>query len=322
MKGTLHKLLLAVAVIICQVTFSVVLTACSSDKEDQQEPTPAADGRKLRHLTIDGVSLTRATLTDNGTSVAASWKAGDVAKCFNYTASNPNLPSSVVGNLTAADNEETSLFTGEIDCKQDDELILFYPAKAITTKKETGELTYKWYYTIDLNGQKGTLADVATNFHYVYGVGRVTSVTGSTANAQINPMKSLLPVCKFTFKHGDNPIHVKTLQINFVDDISNMSFPLTTNVALSTNPDVVNASFDFSVDNGTLSVDLSKNVANDGVVYVALCPIPAGDSETLKFTVTDDNAVTYTGSVSIKSGGLQAGKFYKLTKALEQTQTS
>ena len=188
----------------CLMSLSMALTSCSSDGD---EPEGTDSGRKLRQLTTSEVPLTRATLTDNTGSLGAAWKAGDEATLVNVSA----LPRPLLyGYFTATSNTVTSSFTGSITCDSLDKLALIYPK--VEPQVDNGT------FTINLSGQKGTLDDVATNYHYVYGVGEVTSATDTTANATISPMKSLLAVAKFTFKDADAAIPVKTLTINYGDE--------------------------------------------------------------------------------------------------------
>ena len=93
------------------------------------------------------------------------------------------------GTLTASASASTSAFTGTVRCKAGDNVALFYPHQDVP---EQG--TKQGKFTINLDGQDGTLATIAKNFHYVYGVAKVTSVTESTANATISNMQSLLVV--------------------------------------------------------------------------------------------------------------------------------
>lgn len=78
------------------------------------------------------------------------------------------------GTLTAASSGATSTFTGSVTCKKDDQIALIYPAtEPATTRDNRGK------FVISLSGQKGTLDDIATRFHYVYGVGQVKSGDGN-----------------------------------------------------------------------------------------------------------------------------------------------
>lgn len=297
------QLIGVIGFITCLFSFSVALTSCSSD--DEQEPSP--DGRKLRQLTISEVPFTRATLTDNTTALAATWNAGDAATYFNLSSYDPaNMD---YGSLIASSGAATSAFTGTVRCTAGDNLALLYPAAdPIISGDDRGK------FPITLAGQDGTLGNIAAHFHYTYGVGTVTSVTDGTANATISSMRSLLAVCKFTFKDGgNNPIPVKTLQISYAMDdaeygLSRLNYPLWGKVAPAVDAATVVA---IPVEQrewvAPLSIDLGGETS--GGVYVALFPVTG---MLFHFAVTNSSG-TYSGTATAK---LNAGKYYPVTLKL------
>ena len=200
------------------LSLAAALASCSSDDDgDYKSPqTENAAGRILRQLTINKVPITRATLTDETSALGAAWNAGDEATYFNVSSFTSTTMD--VGTLTAASTSSTSMFNGSVRCKAGDKVALFYPVQDIPTQTIEAENKARGQYTINLAGQDGTLATIAKNFHYVYGVAAVTSVTDNTAKATIDNMQSLLAVCKFTFTDGTNAIPVKTLTINYYDN--------------------------------------------------------------------------------------------------------
>jgi hypothetical protein len=253
-------------------------------------------------------------LTDNTTSLGATWSAGDEATYFNLSSFSTTKIDR--GTLTANSSTTTSSFTGGVVCGQQDQIALIYPSVSID---ETSAST-RGTFTINLSGQAGTLADIATNYHFVYGIGEVTSVTGTIATATISSMKSLLAVCKFTFSDGSNTIPVKTLSIGYADatyGYYETGYPLTGTV----NPfkKVNNVTTIVPIEDISVTADspsdprLTFNFgdAPAGAVYAALFPV---SSQLFHFTVTNDDG-TYTGTATAK---LNAGKFYpvnlKLTK--------
>ena len=284
---------------IILILLCAALAACSSDDEQEQD----ADGRRLRLLTIADGPVTRATLTESGNTMGATWNKDDVATFFNVTVFDEGNMN--YGSLTASNSEETSTFTGTVFCKEGDDIALLYPAKTpdISSGDDRGK------FTISLSGQKGTLADIQENFHYVYGVAKVTSVTESTANANIDNMKSLLAVCKFTFKDEDNKlIPVKTLKISYYE--SKIEIGYHQSAKLTPTEDVSSLTISFPVSFGDgVTVNLDKETC-DGV-YVALFPnqgFPEDEWPTgMLFTVTDGSGNTYTGTATAK---LTAGKYY------------
>lgn len=285
--------------------FSIVLTSCSSSDDEPESTIQNTDGRKLRQLTIAEVPITRATLTDNSTQLGASWKAGDEVTYSNLSTYPYN--DLHFGRLTSSKGAETSTFTGDVYCAEGDKITLFYPATDPTTTQGNDRGTF----AINLSGQKGTLDDIATKYHYIYGVAEITSVTDNTANATIASMKSLLAVCKFIFqdKNTNANIPVEKLTICYGNEL----YPLTGKVTPSDNASSVNAEpANAETWTDPLTVTLASE-KEDGV-YVALFPCGNENKEEIHFTVTN-SAGTYTGTASAK---LNAGKFYpvnlKLTK--------
>ncbi len=274
--------------ILTLLLLGIALVSCSSDDEQQQD----TDGRKLRQLTIAEVPVTRATLSDSGSTLGAAWEAGDLATYFNVTTFKPDVMHS--GVLTASASASTSAFTGTVYCTTHDMVALFYPHQDVPSQG-----TNRGKFTVNLAGQDGTLATIAKNFHYVYGVAEVTSVTENTANATISNMKSLLAVAKFTFTDGTNPIPVKTLTINYGDE--GVGYPPTATVTPSADVSNVSPAPVGSEEWNPLTISLGSETT-DGV-YVALLPISKFD---FHFSVTNSSG-TYTGTAKAT---LKEGKYY------------
>ena len=294
-------------------------TACSGDDDTKStketEKSPVENEVPVRRLTITEVegdaadakqALTRATLADQDGELVPSWKAGDELTYCNLSRANEYDP--YTGLLTAASTAAISQFTGNVACFTGDYLAVVYPA---TTFEKNDS------YTISLSGQDGTLSGLATNFHYVYGKAHVTSVTETTATAEMVRMKSLLTVCKFSFKDkatGD-ALPINTLAISYGGSGSDAGiYPQTATVAISgaTEPEDVHA---IGVEGSTIPLSIS---AADGatevyVVYVAL--LPSGGKRTFNFTVTNDDG-TYTGTATatLTEGEYVVATGLKLTK--------
>lgn len=294
----------------CLWAFSAVLTSCSSDDNESESTEQPTIGRKLRQLTITDVPITRATLTDNTTSLGATWSAGDKATYFNLSSFSTTKIDR--GALTANSPTTTSSFTGGVVCGQQDQIALIYPSVSID---ETSAST-RGTFTINLSGQAGTLADIATKYHFVYGIGEVTSVTGTTATATISSMKSLLAVCKFTFSDGSNTIPVKTLSLEYADMLNNTlyksGYPLTgtvnpfkkdNNVTTIVPIEDISVTADSPSDPG---LTFNFGDAPAGAVYAALFPV---SSQLFHFTVTTNDDRTYTGTATAT---LKAGKYYRV----------
>ncbi len=308
MKKIYTKVAAGLGALACLMTMTAGLAACSSENEEPKQD----DGRKLRQLTIENVALTRATLTDNGSTLGAAWEARDnEATYMNLTGF--ALRRKMCGYLTSSSNAGTSTFTGSVYCDAGDKLALIYPAKDESKIGSDGS------YRIELSGQTGTLSDIAQRYHYVYGTGTVTSVTGETASGTISSMKSLLAVCKFTFKDGSgNPVPVKTLKISYGEDLS-VGYPLSGSVIPAFNSGEVTATPDAPSEATPLAINLdSENAA--GEVYVALFPCGSSSEKvTFYFSVTGSNVTgsngTYTGTANAY---LIAGRFYPVTITLTQ----
>lgn len=289
----------------------MALAACSSDDDELVENS---NDRKLRQLTIAEVPVTkdaptskRVMITDNSSSLDASWTKDDMATYFNV--SSFSQVAMDYGKLTATSSSSTSMFQGTVNCKTGDDVALFYPAKDPNISG-----TDRGKFTISLNGQKGTLEDIAEHFHYVYGVAKVTSVTDQTATATIDNMQSLLSLCKFSFTDGSETIPVETLTINYynIDYGSPIGYSLSATLTPTTDASSLVLAYagPETWDDTPLSVALDQE-SSDGV-YVALFPYsPTGY---MHFTVTGSSGI-YTG---MAKASLKAGRYYpaslKLTK--------
>ena len=289
----------------------MALAACSSDDDESVE---SSNGRKLRQLTIAEVPVTKdvptskkVKITDNSSSLDASWTKDDMVTYFNV--SSLSQVDMDYGKLTAASSTSTSMFQGSVNCKTGDRVALLYPAKnPILSGKDRGK------FTISLSGQKGTLEDIEEHFHYVYGVAEVTSVTDQTATATIDNMQSLLAVCKFSFTDGSETIPVKKLTINFYDNDNEYAFPIGYSLSAMLTPAAGVSSLTLAYpdqedwEETGLSVNLDAETSNG--VYVALFPYsPTGY---MHFTVTGSSG-SYTG---MAKASLKAGRYYPFTLQL------
>ena len=271
------------------------LAACSGDDDtatDGSAPQTADDGVKMRRLTITEAeggaaearqALTRASLTENDGILTASWTAGDALTYCNLSSvdyGNGEAPYS--GGLTAASTASTSRFTGDVACSAGDYLAVVYPATTFE---------YNDSYTISLTGQDGTLSTLATNYHYVFGKATVTEVTETTANATMGKMKSLLTVCKFSFKDKSTNavIPIQTLSISYGGTGSDAgTYPQSATVECG----VLTVQTDVHA-SGVASNSPLLLEGSGEAFYVAL--LPTTGQRTFNFTVTNTNG-TYTGT--------------------------
>ena len=285
----------------CLLSLTAALTGCSTDSD---EPESTASGRQLRQLTISAVPVTRATLTDNTTTLGAAWSTGDEATLVNISA----LPQELLyGQFRATSDAVTSTFTGSISCGVQDKLAFIYPK--VTPAAADGA------FIISLSGQKGTLADVAERYHYIYGTGEVTSVSDATATAVIPQTQPLLALAKFTFKDKatDKAIPVTTLTINYKDDYTGgvVGYPQTATVEPKENPDNLRLELEAQGEDSYSPLTVTLDAETSDGVYVALFPCTG---EPFSFSVTGSEG-TYTGTAHAT---LKAGKYYPVALKLNK----
>ena len=282
------------------VMIAALLGACSSD--DSTTPQEDNNGRRMRQLTIQNVAMnTRAAI--NPSTYEATWETTD-RPTYIILSAQPELR---YGILTPSAAGASTTLTGSVYCSMGDNIAIVLPT--VTPElPANGPLSYP----INLSGQKGTLADIGARYHYIYGVGTVTSTDGGTATGTISNTKSLLSLCKFTFTNGHNPVNVKSVQINYKSEYTGnlIGYPQTGKVSLA-NPANVSAEADKSPYSGPLTVTLD-DVNAAGVVYVAM--FPEADKQTFHFTVSDGSN-TYTAT---KNAKMLEGKYYEVPVAVNK----
>ena len=288
------------------------LPACSGSDE---EPSKPDDGVKVRRITITETEdaaatrqmMTRASLAEGDDILNASWTAGDGLTYCNMSRTTGGGYSPILGNLTAARTATTSQFTGNVTCSAGDYLAVVYPATTFY---------YNDRYTISLTGQDGTLAKLATTYHYVYGKATVTEVTETTANATMPKMKSLLTVCKFSFvdRTNSSSIPIKSLSISYsTGDSQDGKYPQSATVAL-TDGSTIKDQDDVHASGADITAPLTITCATaQDAVYVALLPTAA--QSTFNFTVTNyDGTYTGTAKATLVEGEYVVATGLKLTK--------
>ena len=285
----------------------VLVAGCSHSEDD--DVVPVNKDVKTRLLTFTQVENrgSRAVLNEDAENgLKALWKRGDQLECCNLSTLEYDIyvfGRISTGTLTTQDDGVTSIFQGEMTCEQNNQLAVIYPATDFDYELKSGECFAK--YTIILSEQDGTLETLANSYHYMYGVATVNSVTSSMAEAT-GEMKSLLAVCKFSFKdENNNGISVKELEISYVYDGSGGNRHIYPQVAtVKCNENGYSITPDTSNDNAEVNNPLKivlNSAAND--VYVALLPVT---TRTFRFNVTDANGGTYTGKAMAT---LQAGEY-------------
>ena len=223
------------------------------------------------------------------------------------------------GVLEADKDGSVASFSGDrVWCTEDDQLALIYPAP------DPADFTFydsplSAEYTISVAGQDGSLATLAKDFHHIYGIASVVSVTETTANAELAEMKSLMTVCKFSFEDKDHPgisLPISTLEIKRGGEAYYVNtYPQQGTVSIAQNVSAwdvyVEPDWKTTGEGGTpLTIDTQG--ANPTEVYVALFP---DLGMTYSFTVTNSDG-TYTGTATavLKEGEFVPATGLKLTK--------
>ena len=262
------------------------------------------------------------TITENGNVLDALWNEGDavfyrnLSYSYDYYDDDEGKPLS--GTLNADKDGSVASFSGErVWCAEDDQLALIYPAPdPADFTFHDNPLTAE--YIISVAGQDGTLATLAKDFHHIYGIASVVSVTETTANAELAQMKSLLTVCKFSFEDKDHPgtlLPIGTLTISAGGEgLYTGTYPQQGTVSIAQNVPTWNVSVEpewKTTGNGGKPLTIDSKGVNPTEVYVAFFPA-AGVTYT--FTVTNSDG-TYTGEATAT---LNEGEFVpatiKLTK--------
>ena len=269
--------------------------------------------------------LPQATITENGDVLDALWEINDevfyrnLSYSYNYYDDDEGKP--LYGVLEADKAERIASFAGDrVWCAEDDQLALIYPKideSAIDVSLVADQLTAS--YTISVAEQDGSLATLAKDFHHIYGIASVVSVTESTANVELAEMKSLLTVCKFSFEDKDHPgtsLPISTLEIKIGGEAYYVNtYPQQGTVSIAQNV----SAWDVSVDPewetpaaGGKPLIIDTQGANPTEVYVALFP----DMEaTYSFTViSGGNTYTGTATATLNEGEFVPATGLKLTK--------
>ena len=271
----------------------------------QTSPQPSPQERGIQRLP-------QATITDEGGTLDAIWSIGDevfyrnLSYSYDYYVNDDNSKP-LYGTLYADKEASIASFSGDrVWCDKTNQLALIYPVpdpSAFTFHANL--LTAE--YTISVAEQDGTLATLAKDFHHIYGIASVVSVTETTANAELAQMKSLLTVCKFSFVDETAPgtlLPISSLQIGYYTNgtPNDGKYPQDGTVSIAQNTPVESV----HVEPNELTSPLTITPAgNPTEVYVALFPDMGA---TYSFTVTSTTGAatdgTYTGeaTATLKEG--------------------
>ena len=308
-------------------------TACSTTNNPDQPKQQAELKPRTLIVTQQAVSkvtpasavrrLPQATITENGVVLDALWNAGDAVFYRNLSRNEYTDPQEgpvdLYGVLEADKDGSVASFSGDrVWRTEDDQLALIYPAL------DPADFTFhesplSAEYTISIAGQDGTLATLAKDFHHIYGIASVVSVTETTANAELAQMKSLMTVCKFSFEDKDHPgtsLPISTLKISIGGtSLYTGTYPQQGTVSIAQNV----SAWDVSVDpdwkttgEGGTPLTIDTKGANPTEVYVALFPDMGA---TYTFTVTNsDGTYTGTATAALNEGEFVPATGLKLTK--------
>ena len=300
-------------------------TACSTTNNPDQPKQQAELKPRTLIVTQQAVRrLPQATITENGVVLDALWNEGDEVFYRNLSYSydyyvNDDDSKPLYGTLYADKEASIASFSGDrVWCDETNQLALIYPVpdpSAFTF--HAASLTAE--YTISVAGQDGSLATLAKDFHHIYGIASVVSVTETTANAELAEMKSLMTVCKFSFEDKDHPgisLPISTLEIKRGGEAYYVNtYPQQGTVSIAQNVSAwdvyVEPDWKTTGEGGTpLTIDTQG--ANPTEVYVALFP---DLGMTYSFTVTNSDG-TYTGTATavLKEGEFVPATGLKLTK--------
>ena len=303
-------------------------TACSTNNNPDQPKQQAELKPRTLIVTQQAVSkvtpasavrrLPQATITDEGTTLDALWEINDAVFYRNLSRNEYTDPQEgtvdLYGVLEADKDGSVASFSGDrVWCTEDDQLALIYPAP------DPADFTFhesplSAEYTISVAGQDGTLATLAKDFHHIYGIASVVSVTETTANAELAQMKSLMTVCKFSFVDENVPgtlLPISTLQIKKGGTGSPYigTYPQQGTVSIAQSVSAWNVSVDPEWETpaaGGKPLTIDTKGVNPTEVYVALFPDMGA---TYSFTVTSGGN-TYTGEATAT---LKEGEFVPAT---------
>ena len=167
----------------------ILLMACSASDE-----TPSPIHRyTLKVEATKGSEETMRTLTDDGSSLTASWLTTENV----YVKKGGAWCS---GSLQPQSDGVTAKLSGDITgqiINIGDDLTLQFPRQAI-----------------DYTCQLGTLADIAANFDYATATATVTSVSGSQITADPVTFTNQQAIVKFTLTDGTDALPVTSLTIS------------------------------------------------------------------------------------------------------------
>ena len=269
------------------------LTSCSSDLNNEEKAPVGPNETAVRSLSIaTGDAKTRSEVKIDADN---KWVTGDKFMAYNRTFTGSSSESRY-GMLTASNGGTRTTLEGDIACKDDDELGIFYPGTFVAgfDQGKMPVVMTKSY----INGNKAQDGSVENlkYFDYSYGKGKVT-VNGTSASGSVD-MKKLYSVLELDFTaDGVKLTNIKKLVLSNVYTEAVYNIPNNGLEDYETGAIEVNS-----------PVELKK-------VYVAILP-KSHFSPTFEVYTADNKAYRFT--VNDPNFNLVAAKVYPITVAVKE----
>ena len=269
------------------------LTSCSSDLNNEEKAPVGPNETAVRSLSIaTGDAKTRSEVKIDADN---KWVTGDKFMAFNRTFTGSSSESRY-GMLTASNGGTRTTLEGDIACKDDDELGIFYPGTFVAgfDQGKMPVVMTKSY----INGNKAQDGSVENlkYFDYSYGKGKVT-VNGASASGSVD-MKKLYSVLELDFTAGGVKLtNIKKLVLSNVYTEAVYNIPNNELENYETGAIEVNS-----------PVELKK-------VYVAILP-QNHFSPTFEVYTTDNKS--YRFAVNTPNFNLVAAKVYPFTVQVKE----
>ena len=269
------------------------LTSCSSDLNNEEKAPVGPNETAVRSLSIaTGDAKTRSEVRIDADN---KWVTGDKFMAYNRTFTGSSSESRY-GILTASNGGTRTTLEGDIACKDNDELGIFYPGTFVSGFDQ-GKMPVIMTASY-INGNKGQDGSVENlkYFDYSYGKGKVT-VNGASASGSVD-MKKLYSVLELDFTVGGTKL-------------TNIKKLVLSNVYTEA---VYNIPNDKLEDYETGKIEVNSPVSLEKI-YVAILP-QNHFSPTFEVYTTDNKA--YRFAVSTPNFNLVAAKVYPFTVQVQE----
>lgn len=269
------------------------LASCSNDLNNEEKAPVGPNETAVRSLSIaTGDAKTRSEVKIDADN---KWVTGDKFMAYNRTFTGSSSESRY-GMLTASNGGTRTTLEGDIACKDDDELGIFYPGTFVAgfDQGKMPVVMTKSYINGD-KAQDGSVENLKY-FDYSYGKGKVT-VNGTSASGSVD-MKKLYSVLELDFTaNGVKLTNIKKLVLSNVYTEAVYNIP---NNGLE--------------DYETGAIEVNSPVALEKV-YVAILP-QNHFSPTFEVYTTDNKS--YRFAVNTPNFNLVAAKVYPFTVQVKE----